>query len=51
MIKKPDRIDHDIKSKPLSEDESRRLSQVIIEYKKQKKAKRKKPLSRKKTLL
>lgn len=51
MIKNAEKIDHDIKSKPLSEDESRRLSKEITEYKKQKNAKRKKPLSRKKTSL
>jgi hypothetical protein len=50
MIKNADKIDYDIKSKPLSEDESRRLSKEIAEYKKRKNAKRKKALSRKKVL-
>jgi hypothetical protein len=50
MIKNADKIDYDIKSKPLSKEESHRLSQEITEYKKRKSAKRKKVLPRKKVL-
>ena len=50
MIKNPDKIEYDIKSKPLSKEESQRLSQEIAEYKKRKSVKRKKVLSRKKVL-
>jgi hypothetical protein len=50
MIKNADKIDYDIKSKPLSKEESQRLSQEIAEYKKRKSVKRKKALPRKKVL-
>jgi|HubBroStandDraft_2_1064218.scaffolds.fasta_scaffold1545317_2 hypothetical protein len=51
MIKNAERIDYDINSEPLSKDESHRLSQTIGDYKKRKKAKRKKTSSRKKASL
>ena len=41
MIKNADKIDYDIKSKPLSKEESQRLSREIAEYKKRKSVKRK----------
>jgi hypothetical protein len=50
MIRNADKIDYDIKSIPLSKEESRRLSQEITEYKKGKSAKRKKVLPNKKAL-
>jgi hypothetical protein len=49
MIKNAEKIDYDIKSKPLTKDESTRLSQEIAAYKKRAKAKRRKVSSRKKT--
>ena len=50
MIKSADKIDYDIKSKPLSRNESHLLSREIAEYKKRKNAKQKKVLPRKKVL-
>ena len=49
MIKNAEKIDYDIKSKPLSKEESQRLSREIAAYKKRKKknAKRKKASARK----
>jgi hypothetical protein len=49
MIKNAEKIDHDIKTKPLTEQESLRLSQEIAAYKKRRKAKRKKIAFHKKT--
>jgi len=48
MIKNADKIDYDIKSKPLSKEESHRLSKEIADYKKRRSVKRKKVLPRKK---
>ena len=50
MLTNADKIDYNIKSKPLSKEESHRLSQEIAEYKKRKSAKREKVLPRKKVL-
>jgi hypothetical protein len=49
MIKNAEKIDYDIKSTPLSKDESEKLSKTIADYKKGKalKARRRKELPRK----
>lgn len=47
MIKNAEKIDYDIKSKPLSKDESHRLSVAIAAYKKRKNLRKKKTSSRK----
>jgi hypothetical protein len=50
LIKNADKIDYDIKSNPLSKEESHRLSKEIADYKKRRSVKRKKVLPRKKVL-
>jgi len=51
MIKNAEKIDYDIKSVPLTKDESERLSGIIASYKKRKalRKRKKKQMSRLKT--